>query len=152
MGHQFNLRKLFRVLIIFPLSRCDIPARAIANALRDICKKILIERSLAQSSSKLMSGGSGGVSSEEKKRNSLSSSQMTSSAKSSSTSSSTGLSSSSSRQSSGGGGGGRLRPTSLGSSGANAKLQTRTVPAPESFPTPMEEPRKVRTDFFRRRN
>ena len=29
------------------------PARTIANALRDICKKILIERSLAQSSSKL---------------------------------------------------------------------------------------------------
>ena len=32
------------------------PARAIANALRDICKKILIERSLAQSSSKLIGG------------------------------------------------------------------------------------------------
>ena len=34
--------------------RCDVPARAIANTLRDICKKILIERSLAQSSSKLI--------------------------------------------------------------------------------------------------
>ena len=34
----------------------------------------------------------------------------------------------------------RLRPTSLG---VGSKLQTRTVPAPESFPTPMEEPRKV---------
>ena len=34
--------------------RCDVPARAVANALRDICKKILIERSLAQSSSKLI--------------------------------------------------------------------------------------------------
>ena len=33
--------------------RCQLPARTIANALRDICKKILIERSLAQSSSKL---------------------------------------------------------------------------------------------------
>ena len=33
--------------------RCQVPARTIANALRDICKKILIERSLAQSSSKL---------------------------------------------------------------------------------------------------
>ena len=33
--------------------RCDVPARAIANALRDICKKILIERSLAQSSSRM---------------------------------------------------------------------------------------------------
>lgn len=26
--------------------RCDIPARIIANTLRDICKKIMIERSL----------------------------------------------------------------------------------------------------------
>ena len=33
--------------------RCDVPARAVANALRDICKKILIERSLAQSSSRM---------------------------------------------------------------------------------------------------
>ena len=33
--------------------RCEVAARTIANALRDICKKILIERSLAQSSSKL---------------------------------------------------------------------------------------------------
>lgn len=29
--------------------RCDMPARAIANTLRDICKKIMIERSLQQS-------------------------------------------------------------------------------------------------------
>lgn len=29
--------------------RCDIPARTIANTLRDICKKIMIERSLQQS-------------------------------------------------------------------------------------------------------
>ena len=28
--------------------RCQVAARTIANALRDICKKILIERSLAQ--------------------------------------------------------------------------------------------------------
>jgi amyloid beta (A4) precursor protein-binding family B protein 2 (Fe65-like) len=35
------------------LCRCQVAARTIANALRDICKKILIERSLAQSSSKL---------------------------------------------------------------------------------------------------
>ena len=33
--------------------RCEVPARTIANTLRDICKKILIERSLAQSSSRL---------------------------------------------------------------------------------------------------
>ena len=28
--------------------RCDTPARTIANTLRDICKKIMIERSLHQ--------------------------------------------------------------------------------------------------------
>lgn len=28
--------------------RCDMPARTIANTLRDICKKIMIERSLQQ--------------------------------------------------------------------------------------------------------
>ena len=38
---------------ILCLGRCQVAARTIANALRDICKKILIERSLAQSSSKL---------------------------------------------------------------------------------------------------
>ena len=43
--HNFGL-----IVICF---RCDVPARAIANALRDICKKILIERSLAQSSSRM---------------------------------------------------------------------------------------------------
>ncbi|XP_011500533.1 PREDICTED: amyloid beta A4 precursor protein-binding family B member 1-like [Ceratosolen solmsi marchali] len=32
--------------------RCDIPARTIANTLRDICKKIMIERSLHQSLAK----------------------------------------------------------------------------------------------------
>lgn len=95
--------------------RCDVPARAIANALRDICKKILIERSLAQSSSKLMSsasrrGESGGAPQNPPRRD-------------------------------------RLRPTSLGSN-FNAKLQTKTVPAPESFPTPMEEPRKVMKGYF----
>lgn len=36
----------------------------------------------------------------------------------------------------------RIRPTNLGPS-FNEKLKTRTVPAPESFPTPMEEPRKI---------
>ena len=30
------------------MPRCQVPARTIANALRDICKKILIERSLVQ--------------------------------------------------------------------------------------------------------
>lgn len=32
--------------------RCDIPARTIANTLRDICKKIMIERSLHQNLAK----------------------------------------------------------------------------------------------------
>lgn len=32
--------------------RCDIPARIIANTLRDICKKIMIERSLQKSLNK----------------------------------------------------------------------------------------------------
>ncbi|XP_059080131.1 protein Fe65 homolog [Tigriopus californicus] len=93
--------------------RCDAPARAIANALRDICKKILIERSLAQSSSKLsgfshrdQSGSATGSTPTSARRDRV------------------------------------LRPTSLGGN-FNSKLQTKAVPAPESFPTPMEEPRKV---------
>ena len=49
----------------------------------------------------------------------------------------------------GGSGGGTngplIRPTSLG---FNDKLKTRSVPAPESFPTPMEEPRKVLKAMF----
>lgn len=32
--------------------RCDMPARTIANTLRDICKKIMIERSVAQNVAK----------------------------------------------------------------------------------------------------
>ena len=39
-----------------------------------------------------------------------------------------------------------IRPTSLVM--ATDKLRTRTVPAPESFPTPMEEPRKVLKAMF----
>eukprot|EP00095_Tigriopus_kingsejongensis_P004807 snap_masked-scaffold182_size278544-processed-gene-1.6 protein:Tk04807 transcript:snap_masked-scaffold182_size278544-processed-gene-1.6-mRNA-1 annotation:"amyloid beta a4 precursor protein-binding family b member 2-like isoform x3" len=99
--------------------RCDAPARAIANALRDICKKILIERSLAQSSSKL-----GGVHSHQG-----------SSSMAPPTSSNNATPTSARRDR-------VLRPTSLGAN-FNTKLQTKTVPAPESFPTPMEEPRKL---------
>ena len=47
--------------------------------------------------------------------------------------------------SSGGTQGPLLRPTSLG---FNEKLKTRSVPPPESFPTPMEEPRKVLKAMF----
>ena len=37
--------------------RCDTPARTIANTLRDICKKIMIERSLQQNITKPMDSG-----------------------------------------------------------------------------------------------
>lgn len=111
--------------------RCDVPARAIANTLRDICKKILIERSLAQSSSKLI--GQSSVSSSTSNSSTLTSS-----------SSSVTSEKSEKRHSSRGP---MARPTSLGPS-FNDKLKTKTVPAPESFPTPMEEPRKVLKAFF----
>jgi len=86
--------------------RCQVAARTIANALRDICKKILIERSLAQSSSKLTEKL---VSSERRERNAS-------------------------------------RPTSLAVD--NPKLPGKlprggAEASSETFPTPMEEPRKV---------
>ena len=89
--------------------RCQVPARTIANALRDICKKILIERSLAQSSSKLTDKL---ISvSERRERMAM------------------------------------ARPTSLN---VEAKLNKLARPTSssgqtisETFPTPMEEPRKV---------
>ena len=37
--------------------RCDTPARVISNTLRDICKKIMIERSLAQGAARLSDQG-----------------------------------------------------------------------------------------------
>ena len=84
--------------------RCEVPARAIANALRDICKKILIERSLAQSSSRLTEKL---ISDKRDRQNS--------------------------------------RPTSLGveMSGQGKLAQKLSRPVTETFPTPMEEPRKV---------
>ena len=103
--------------------RCEVPARSIANALRDICKKILIERSLAQSSSRIKSSPS----------------------------------SSSTEQSGVGHKRDRMRPTSLGGN-FNSKLPGKSsssssniipIPAPaDSFPTPMEEPRKVMKAHF----
>ena len=109
--------------------RCDVPARAIANALRDICKKILIERSLAQSSSKLTGATSG-------QRTSVSDSPTQKDPPSRQSKSTSGQAKKD-----------RMRPTSLGGN-FNTKLQTKTVPAPESFPTPMEEPRKVIKAWF----
>jgi len=90
--------------------RCKVAARTIANALRDICKKILIERSLAQSSSKLTEKL---VASDRRERTAP-------------------------------------RPTSLavegsqqgGGQGGPARRLNRPEPH-ETFPTPMEEPRKI---------
>lgn len=117
--------------------RCDVPARAIANALRDICKKILIERSLAQSSSRL-TGLSVRIEDPHHPSSSMSSSS------SSSSTSSKSLNGSSSVVN----GGRKIRPTSLGGNFSSSKLQTKTIPVPESFPTPMEEPRKVMRAMF----
>ena len=102
--------------------RCEVSARGIANALRDICKKILIERSLAQSSTTLIRRANDGV------NHHISSSRTRS----------VGLTSSATKCQKD-----QMRPTSLGS-----KLKTKTVPLPESFPTPMEEPRKVIQAWF----
>lgn len=71
--------------------RCDTAARTIANTLRDICKKIMIERSLQLESSSLMSNGSRCA----------------------------------------------TRPTDLPTE------NRRWIRHPQSFPTPMEEPKKV---------
>jgi len=86
--------------------RCEVGARTIANALRDICKKILIERSLAQSSSKLT----------EKIPTSEHRERATS------------------------------RPTSLAVQETSRRmLRPDTI---ESFPTPMEEPRKMMKAWY----
>ena len=115
---------MFHIFLNFDL----FSSRSIANALRDVCKKILIERSLAQSSSKLVGSGqnssvNGGNNPEKKSSTSRMSSEQNNRRKSAGVSE-------------------RVRPTNLGPN-FNEKLKTRTVPAPESFPTPMEEPRKI---------
>ncbi|KAK3891979.1 hypothetical protein Pcinc_004147, partial [Petrolisthes cinctipes] len=84
--------------------RCDTPARTIANTLRDICKKIMIERSLNQGISKPGDGGCGSGS---------------------------------------GGSGSRLtRPTNLPTENRRFQRHPQIIPT-QSFPTPMEEPKKV---------
>lgn len=90
--------------------RCEVPARAIANKLRDICKKILIERSLTQSSTKLLDQDSSRGSSVDEDQQAAAAVKTNALA----------------------------RPTHF-----TSKLKTKTVRAPESFPTPMEEPKKV---------
>ncbi|CAL4071158.1 unnamed protein product, partial [Meganyctiphanes norvegica] len=82
--------------------RCDTPARTIANTLRDICKKIMIERSLHQNINKPLDA--------VVCNNSL---------------------------------GGRLtRPTNLPTEHRRIHRNSQLIPA-QSFPTPMEEPKKV---------
>ena len=113
--------------------RCDVPARAIANKLRDICKKILIERSLTQSSAKLM----------DKDQHQLSRKDSTTS-RSSAT-----VAAEDNPAGSGGVGTTASAPTAPGSNlirptHFTTKLKTKTVSrAPDSFPTPMEEPKKI---------
>ncbi|KAL7289688.1 hypothetical protein TKK_0016411 [Trichogramma kaykai] len=79
--------------------RCDIPARTIANTLRDICKKIMIERSLHQNLARPVDvHGRAGLA---------------------------------------------ARPTNLPTE--HRRFHHRNGPAPlvQSFPTPMEEPKKI---------
>lgn len=102
--------------------RCDVPARAIANKLRDICKKILIERSLSQSSARQVDQSSTACNSRKE-----SSSSRASSIEEHITTPPAPIPNS-----------GMIRPTHF-----TSKLKTKTVRAPESFPTPMEEPKKI---------
>ncbi|XP_065207171.1 protein Fe65 homolog isoform X2 [Planococcus citri] len=82
--------------------RCDIPARTIANTLRDICKKIMIERSLQQNLTKTFDiNGSC-------KQNS-----------------------------------GAVRPTNLPTEYRRNHHRNNYTAISQSFPTPMEEPKKV---------
>ncbi|XP_058796872.1 protein Fe65 homolog [Phymastichus coffea] len=78
--------------------RCDIPARTIANTLRDICKKIMIERSLHQNLAKPLDVNG---------RTSLA-----------------------------------TRPTNLPTEHRRLHRNGQTL-VTQSFPTPMEEPKKV---------
>ncbi|XP_044736073.1 protein Fe65 homolog isoform X2 [Chrysoperla carnea] len=79
--------------------RCDMPARTIANTLRDICKRIMIERSLQQSLAKPVDISSG--------RSSLA-----------------------------------TRPTNLPTEHRRSHRNGQTL-VTQSFPTPMEEPKKI---------
>ena len=113
--------------------RCDVPARAIANKLRDICKKILIERSLTQSSAKLMDKD------QLSRKDSTSSRSSLAGAVSEEGTPSTSSSSTSATSAAMPPGSNLIRPTHF-----TTKLKTKTVSrAPDSFPTPMEEPKKI---------
>ena len=113
--------------------RCEVPARAIANRLRDICKKILIERSLTQSSSKLIDQDQ--INRRESASSRTSSVEDTAASASCSTSNTSSVVTAATAP----GSSNLIRPTHF-----TTKLKTKTVSrAPESFPTPMEEPKKI---------
>ena len=118
--------------------RCDVPARAIANRLRDICKKILIERSLTQSSSKLIDQDQ--INRRESASSRASSVEDTSASGAAASCSTPPTSSlSAAGCATAPGSSNLIRPTHF-----TTKLKTKTVSrAPESFPTPMEEPKKI---------
>ncbi|XP_034251170.1 protein Fe65 homolog isoform X2 [Thrips palmi] len=84
--------------------RCDIPARTIANTLRDICKKIMIERSLQQNLAKPIDISGHGML---------------------------------------GRAGLAARPTNLPTEHRRFHHRSGMALVTQSFPTPMEEPRKV---------
>ena len=114
--------------------RCDVPARAIANKLRDICKKILIERSLTQSSAKLMDKDQLSRKDSTSSRSSLAGALAEESSPSTSSSTTSGTAAAAMPP-----GSNLIRPTHF-----TTKLKTKTVSrAPDSFPTPMEEPKKI---------
>nr|CAD7264793.1 unnamed protein product [Timema shepardi] len=84
--------------------RCDIPARTIANTLRDICKKIMIERSLQQNLAKPIDISGSGIN---------------------------------------GRSGLATRPTNLPTEHRRMHHRNGQALVTQSFPTPMEEPKKV---------
>ncbi|KAK9693438.1 Phosphotyrosine interaction domain (PTB/PID) [Popillia japonica] len=77
--------------------RCDMPARTIANTLRDICKKIMIERSLQQNLAKPLDINGRGLA---------------------------------------------TRPTNLPTEHRRSNRNSQAL-VTQSFPTPMEEPKKI---------
>ncbi|CAG0879085.1 unnamed protein product [Darwinula stevensoni] len=87
--------------------RCDTPARVIANTLRDICKRIMIERSLHHGLGRPSDHG-GGLS----------------------------------------GSVGPRRPNHLPVDRANSSSPSSKLLIMQSFPTPMEEPRKVLKSYY----
>lgn len=111
--------------------RCDMPARTIANTLRDICKKIMIERSLQQNLARPIDVN-GGRTNGQGSLNSMQMMQMMTGGQG---------------YTSGGVMNGCLvatRPTSLQMEHRRGnRVGNGQVVVAQSFPTPMEEPKKV---------